>query len=256
MLILILCTVVLMIFGWRIATVSISKLPYPALLIVTMAGCAKNEQAIEQPSFTNVELKAITVDSLLLKVEADEILLTNSMYTPGNKTVPVKYFTPTHRFRVTDMYSNSPVLDTPIAYKPGINNSITFFQPAAGAKLVWIGPPVNEPLPPNGKIKISVVYTLANLPDRLKLVVRNSKSDALNNDFVAVDSFSLKKGDFSKYFTGGINKKAYIDVFTDDGLRQPVTTVDPAEFTQANPDYSIYSFGKATAGSATMTKLY
>lgn len=254
MLIIFICIVVLAILGCSAA--SILKLPYAALFIVTMAGCAKNEQAIEQPNFTNVELKAITVDSLMLKVEADENLLTNSMLTPGNKTVPVKYLNPAHRFRVTDMYSNTPMLDTVIDYKPGIINSITFFQQGTGGKLVWVGPPVNEPLAPAGKMKISVVYARPHLPNELKLVIENSKSGSLNTDYEPTDSFLLKKGEFSRYFTAWQNKKPHIKVFTADALRQPVTVVDAAEFTLSNPDFSIYYFENASPGSATMTKLY
>lgn len=205
-----------------------------------VAGCSKNEQAIEQWSFTSLELKAITLDVLRLQVVTDETTLTDSLITPGSKTLPVQYYNPSHRFLVTDLYSNMLLLDTVIDYKPGPNNSITFFQPVNGGKLVWVGPPVNEPLPPAGSIKISIVYAHAKLPDEVKVVVENSKNGG--TDYIPTDSFQLKKGAFSPYFIGGNIRKPKLSFYKTTGNKEKVATANSFSF--ANSDYSIFLFNE------------
>ena len=56
----------------------VSKLPFAVLLMFAMAACSKNEKAIEQSTFTSLQLKAITADVLMLQVKADENVLTDS----------------------------------------------------------------------------------------------------------------------------------------------------------------------------------
>ena len=111
---------------------NVSKLSFAVFLVFAMAACSKNEKAIEQPTFTSLQLKAITADALMLQVKADENVLTDSFYAPGNKAVPVTYINPTKRFRVTDLYSKTLLLDTLVNYKPGGVNALTFFQAVSG----------------------------------------------------------------------------------------------------------------------------
>jgi hypothetical protein len=212
------------------------------LLALTIAGCSKNEQAIEQWSFTSLQLKALTVDALMLSVTANETLLTDSLYTPGDKAIQVQYLNPTHRFKVTDLYSKTLLLDTMVEYKPGAVNSITFFQSLSGGKLVRIGPPASEPLPPAGKIKISIVFGNQELPDLAKVVVEDSETG--NSTYTATDSFVLKKGDFSPYFIGKMvsNRKPQLKIYTNDARRKLIAQVQPSSFNNTNADFSIYSF--------------
>jgi hypothetical protein len=226
---------------------NVPRLTFAVVLIMALAGCSKNETAIEQWSFTSLQIRAITIDALMLQVKADETLLTDSLYTPGTKAVQVQYFNPTQRFRVTDLYSNTLLLDTLIDYKPGAVNAITFYQSIAGGKLVRIGPPATEPLPPAGKIKISIVHGLQELPDPVKVVVEDSETGT--SVYSATDSFQLKRGDFSPYFTGKLinNRKPQLKLYTTDARRKLVAQVLPTSFNNTNSDFSIYSFNSIEA---------
>lgn len=233
-----------------------------ALLALTIAGCSKNEQAIEQWSFTSLQLKAITVDALMLSVTANETLLTDSLYTPGNKAIKVQYFDPMHRFKVTDLYNKTLLLDTMVEYKAGAANAITFYQSLSGGKLVRIGPPANEPLPPAGKIKISIAYNNQELPDQTKVVVEDSETGTAT--YIATDSFQLKKGEFSPYFIGNLlgNRKPQLKFYTTDASRKLIAKAQASSFATTNADFSIYSFngisGKDSDGiySLSCEKLY
>ena len=217
-----------------------SKLICAVWLVMVIAGCTKNEKAIEQYSFTSLQLKAITVDALMLQVKADENLLTDSFYTPGNKAVMVQYLNPTHRFRVTDLFSKTLLLDTLVDYKPGSINALTFFQTVSGGKLVRIGPPANEPLPTGGKIKISVIYSHEIMPDVAKVVVEDSETGGTL--YSATDSFLLKKGEFSPYFIGKMlgGKRPQLKLYTADASRKLIATMDRSTFNDPNSDFTIY----------------
>lgn len=220
---------------------NISKLSCAVLLVVAMAGCSKNEKAIEQANFTSLQLKAITADVLMLQVKVDENVLTDSFYTPGNKALPVTYFNPTKRFRVTDLFSKTLLLDTLVDYKPGAVNVVTFFQALSGGNLVRIGPPANEPIPTGGKIKISVVYGMAEMPDVTKVIVEDSNTGG--SVYSATDSFLLKKGEFSPYFIGKMinNRKPQLKFYTADASRKLVAKSEPSILYDLNADFTIYS---------------
>jgi hypothetical protein len=219
----------------------VSKLSLAVLLAFAMAGCSKNEKAIEQEIFTSLQLKAITADALMLQIKIDEDVLTDSFYTPGDKALPVQYFNPTHRFRITDLFSKTLLLDTLVEYKPGGVNVITFFQALSGGRLVRIGPPANEPVPTGGKIKISVVHGIEELPEVVKVVVEDS--DNGGSAYSATDSFFLKKGEFSPYFTGKMinNRKPQLKLYTTDASRKLVARLEPSIFNNTNADFTIYS---------------
>lgn len=238
---------------------AITKYGFPFLLILIIPGCSKNERAIEQPLFTNLELKAITVDPLLLHVTANETLLTDSLVTPdGVINVPVKYINPRHRFRVTDQFSNTMLADTSIAYQPGEKNTITFFQTAAGGKLVWVGPPVNEPAPPAGKKKISIVYALPEpvMPDEVKVIVSSPRDDNANV-YLPADSFVLKRGNFSPYFLSLAKNKAKLTLLKNIPARDTVANIDRTQFAQAIADFSIFYINNISARKdASLSKLY
>ncbi|THU39214.1 hypothetical protein FAM09_11915 [Niastella caeni] len=230
------------------------------LLFVYCIGCSKGEEAIEPLRFTTVGLNAVTVDSFRFAVTDNGTLLTDSLITPvGNRSMVVKYKETVRRYRVTDLYSNSLLLDTLINYKPGSLNAITFFQPTAGSKLVWVGPPANEPAPEAGKIKLSVVYaspfTTAKY-DEIKVVVENSQSGNSGTDYVAKDSFLLKRGEFSRFFTGGLDRKPRLRLYTTDASRAALATLNPASFSEANSDFSIFYININSTTSAALTKFY
>jgi hypothetical protein len=227
---------------------NVPKLSYAILLVLAISGCSKNEKAIEQSIFTSLQLKAITADALMLQVKADENVLTDSFYTPGNKAVPVTYFNPTKRFRVTDLFSKTLLLDTLVDYKPGAINTLTFFQAVSGGKLVRIGPPANEPLPTGGKIKISVVYGIEELPDIIKAVVEDSETGG--SVYSVTDSFLLKKGEFSPYFIGKMisNRKPQLKFYTADANRKLIAKSEPGILYDLNADFTIYSLKKDGIG--------
>ncbi|OQP56594.1 hypothetical protein A4R26_05395 [Niastella populi] len=211
-------------------------------------------------SYTTVALNAVTIDSLRLIVSDNGTVLTDTLYTPqGYQLLQVKYTEPRRRYRVTDMYSNSLLLDTVVSYKTVSLNAVTFFQPMAGGKLVWIGPPVNEPAPAEGKIKLSVVYAspfTTSAYDEIKVVVENSKTGNSANDYEATDSFYLKRGDFSPFFSGGGTRKPRLRLYANDGSDILLGTINPAALSEANADYSIYYISFNSATSASVTKLY
>lgn len=232
-----------------------------ALLFIYCLGCSKGEQAIEEDRFTTVGLNAVTIDSLRLLVTDNGTQLTDSLVTPvGSKSMMVKYKEANRRYRVTDLYSNTLLLDTLITYKTGALNAITFFQPVAGSKLVWIGPPVNEPAPAEGKIKLSIVYAspfTTAAYDEIKVVVDNSKSGQSGNDYVAVDSFHLKRGEFSRFFIGGSSRKPRLRLYAADGTGVALATLNPGSFSDANAEgFSIYYLNMYSATSAVATKLF
>lgn len=226
---------------------------YSALLTggLWVAGCSKNERPIEEARFTTLELKAFSVDTLQLKVLENETMLTDSLTAPdGVKSIAVQYYDAKHRLRLLDANANRLWLDTTIDYKPGFINALTFFQPSAGEKFVWIGPPVNEPLPPTDWLKISISYTHPALPEMVKVVVENSKTGGTL--YEATDSFELKKGEFSRYFLGRsrADRRPRMFLYTADGRRKQVAKVEEGSFpTTVNADYNIYLLRKHSSFS-------
>jgi hypothetical protein len=214
-----------------------------------VAGCSRNERSITEAMFTNLEVKTFSIDTLQLKVQANETILTDSLFAPdGSKVIPVQFFDPKQRIRFYDLYNNRVWLDTTIDYKPGFVNSLTFFQPAPGENFVWIGPPVNESLAPKDYLKMSVIYTDAALPDVVKIVISNK----ITTSYIPTDSFELRKGAFSRYFQARntSDKRPRIDVYTADGLRKLKAQADEQSFPSTiNPDYNIYLLRKNAAGT-------
>lgn len=204
-----------------------------------LTGCSKHEQAIDEARFTTLDIKTFSIDTLRLKVLENETLLTDSLPAPdGAKNIAVQYYDFTHRIRLSDAFSNRLLLDTTIDYKPGFTNTLTFFQPAADANFIWIGPPVNEPQPPAGNFKIAVSYTHAGLPELVKVVVKTKPAST----YLATDSFELKKGEFSKYFLtiNKADKRPRIEFYRTDGKKELLGQIDEFSYpVTMNPDYNI-----------------
>jgi len=221
------------------------------LLILFLAGaCSKKGEPVVQSKFTNLSLRAITVDPFTLKVVADEnTTLTASLAAPGGTSnITVEYYDPEHRFRVYNIFGNELLLDTIVRYKPGFVNGITFFQPAAGAKLLWIGPPPNEPLAKEGYLKLSIVYNLNPLPDSVRVVVENSITSGGQN-YAPTDSFTLKKGEFSRYFEGRSgDRKANVRFYSTTLPRRVLAEATSLHYS-ANPDFSVYLLGSTSNAS-------
>jgi hypothetical protein len=226
-------------------------------MVVVLNGCSKNEQPVEEPTFTNLRVNAFTVDALQLQVTANDAFLTDSLITPaGSKTIPVSYIDPAHRIRITDVNTTRLMADTLVNYGTGFIYSLTFFQPAAGARLLLMGPPANEPAPAAGKAKIAIVYTETlqyNIPSAIKVVVENKTG----LDYIATDSFLLTRGQFSKFFLGEKTIKPRLKIFTTGADRMPVAEADPGVFIQANGDFAIYNFEAISDDKkVSMIKLY
>jgi hypothetical protein len=225
---------------------------YTVLLLIVLyalQGCSKNEQPIDEPVFTGLRVKVLSVDSFLLKITADESVLANEIVAPAYDDVPfsVRYLNPRHRFRLFDYYRNTVVADTLITYKLGFINRITFYQAAAGAPMKLMGPPANETPAPAGYGKVSINYTLASLPDSLLVVVENSP----NNDgrYEPTDSFVLRKGQFSKFFQARTSaNKARANLYTTDPARKLMAQIFAFQFDNMNPDFTNYIFRVSISG--------
>lgn len=211
--------------------------------LIYLAGCSKNEHPVEEARYTTLELKTFSTDSLQLKVLENDETLTDSLFAPdGIKNVSVQYFDPKHRIRLADAFTDRIWLDTMIDYKSGFINSITFYQPAAGANFIWIGPPVNELLPSKDYAKMSIRYTHANLPDLLKVIVENNPK---GTHYEVTDSFELRKNEFSRYFLAynASTKKVKLKLLSTDSRRKTIAYAEEGNFSSAvSADYNIYLF--------------
>lgn len=220
---------------------------YSALItgVVYVAGCSKNERAIEEVRFTSLSFKTFSVDTTQLKVLQNETMLTDSLFTPdGADSIPIQYFDAKNRIRLYDMLTNRLWLDTTVDFKSGSYNHLTFFQPSEGENFIWIGPPLNETLPPAGYVKISIRYAHPKLPDWVKVVVENNTR---GTSYSPTDSFELQKNVFSRYFLGynTSTRKVRLKFYNIDGKRKTLAYVDPSDFSEAKgDDYNIYLFRK------------
>jgi hypothetical protein len=230
------------------------------LVTILPAGCSKNEEPVQEAEFSGLYLQAITTDQLRLKVMDGERELTNALMSPGNRlTVLSTYYDPKRRIKVYNFYGDALLLDTLITFK-GNPYVITFYQDRTGEALRWIGPPVNESLAGDGKLKVSIIYTAPLLPPSMRIVVENAVSET-SNVYAATDSFMLDKGTFSKYFIGRNlkNRKPRLQMFSTGPERKLVATVSADKFVETNPDFSIFLFDRASGGgvfSLDSKKLY
>ena len=219
-----------------------------------LTGCSRNEHSIVESRFTQLSFKTFSTDALQLKVLSNEATLTDSLFAPeGTKTINVEYNEPAHRIQLVEVLSGRVYLDTVINYKAGFTNSITFYQPSAGANFVWIAPPAGESLPPADYAKVSIRYTHAALPDSLKVVVVNPIEPKL--EYNNTDSFILKKDVFSRYFLAynKTTKKVKLELYSTDGKRKKLAYADVGNFADLlSADFNIYLFRKqgATAGDS------
>jgi hypothetical protein len=223
---------------------------FTVLLILFLAGaCSQKGELVVQAKFTTLSLRAITSDPFTLKIVADEnTILTESLAAPGGTSnVTVEYYDAEHRFQVYNIFGNGLLLDTVVRYKPGFVNGITFFQPTAGAKLLWVGPPQNEALAKEGYLKLSVIYNFSPLPDSLRVVVENSINGG--QAYTPTDSFTLKKGEFSRYFEGRSGeRKAHVKFYSATPPRSLLAEAADLHYS-ANPDFSVYLLGSASNAS-------
>lgn len=227
------------------------------LLAVYSAGCSKGAEAVEGTTFTLLTVNAITVDSMRLSVTENGQLLTDSLITPVDDLErTIKYKDPLRRYKVIDLYSNTVLFDSTIRYQKVFNNAVTFFQPVSGGKLVQVIPPANEALPPKDSIKISVVYSIPStdaIYDQVKVVVEQSKDGSAT--YMPKDSFLLKRGEFSPFYTGTKQRNPVFKFYTTDASRVQVSTTYSLQFTDASP-LSIYYLNLKSNTSAISVKLY
>jgi hypothetical protein len=228
-----------------------------ALLFMCCLGCSKSEEAISQERFTLLGLNAITVDSLRLSVTDNGHLLTDSLMTPEGKfETTVKYKEPSRSYKVIDMYSNTVLFDSTISYKKMFDNAVTFFQPVSGGNLILINPPANEQAPANDSFKLSVVYSApstAAVYDELKVVIETSITGG--PQYAASDSFLLKRGEFSRFFTGSKKRMPVLKLYSTDASRVQLGATNTGTFSQAG-DISIYYLSLRSSTSSGATKLY
>lgn len=221
------------------------------IIVYALPGCSKSGGPIEEVTFTELQVKVISVDNFLLKITTGNKVLTSQLSAPVFEGVKfsIDYFDKKQHVELFDYYRNTVVADTTYTFKPGYVNQLTFFQPSLGAALTLLGPPTNEPPAEKGYGKIAVSYTYAPLPDSLLVVVENS---SLNDGvYKATDSFVLKKGQFSKFFESRYTGfRARTKLFTTDASRQQVAEMQSDEFRDMNADYSNYIFRRSKSFGA------
>jgi hypothetical protein len=227
------------------------------MLLLVMAGCAKSLRTLDDVSFTTLEIRAHVHDAMGLKVTADDSILVKFFETPTINAAGVdfRYTKLVHRFRVYDVFTNQLKLDTLIALKARNKNVLTFFQPAPAGKLEWIGPPpVSEPLPHKDSAKMSIIYTLPDFPDVVKVVVENSVGNT--TVYKATDSFTIERGKFSRYFSckNSYTGRLQLKLYTANAQRTPVATVLREEFIGLSSDFYVYGF-RTTSGNGTVPTL-
>lgn len=215
------------------------------VLLPGLAGCSKSISTIEDPKIMSLDIFAKTIDALQLKVTAGEEVLTSSMVTPdGKESVTFLHTEPAYRFGVHDVFTHQTLLDTLISINTirRAGRRIVLLQTEPGGELVWVGPPpASETLPGIDSTKISIVYTLAALPDQVKVVVENSIGNT--NNYKAIDSFPLQKGEFSHYFTGSRSSKGKIQLrfYTPDSNHTLVATAIGV-FNRLDPQLYVFAF--------------
>lgn len=215
------------------------------VILPALAGCSKSTNTVEDPKVISMEIYAKTIDAMQLKVTVGEEVLTQSIVTPdGQAGVTFLHTKPEYRIGVHDVFTHEVLVDTLISVNTirAAGRKIVFLQSLPGGKMVWVGPPpASETLPGIDSTKMSVVYTLAALPDQVKVVVENSIDNT--SSYKAIDSFLLQKGEFSHYFTGSRSSKGKIQLklYTPDGNRTPVATVIGA-FGRLDPKLYVFAF--------------
>lgn len=222
-----------------------------------MAGCSKSLRTLEDDRFTNLSVSAQTVDVMGLRVTANDVVLTTLLETPqGSAASEFRYRERTQRISVYDVYANVLRADTVISLRRSATNAITFFQSTPGGKLVWVGPPpASEPLPHPDSAKISIIYTLPALPDIVKVVVENSIGNT--STYIAMDSFTLAKGVFSRHFS---SKTTYagrlqLKLYTTDANRTPIAAVLRDAFGTLSSDFYVFAFRETGGNSGNVPTL-
>ena len=232
---------------------------YCVLIVLPgLAGCSKSIKAMDDPKFMSLEIFAKAIDTLQLKVTAGDEVLTQSLVTPDGKASITFFHTePDYRFRVHNVFTHQALLDTLVSINSvrAMGRKIVLLQSAPGGDMVWVGPPpASETLPGIDSTKMSIVYTLAALPDQVKVVVENSIDNT--NNYKAIDSFLLRKGEFSRYFTGSRTSKGKIQLkfYTPDNSRTLVATATGV-FGRLDPKLYVFAFrtGNLSNGAYTLT---
>lgn len=219
------------------------------VLLPGLAGCSKSIRTIEDPRFMSLEIYAKTIDALQLKVTAGDEVLTQSLVGPdGKESITFFHTQPDYRLGVHDVFTHETLLDTLISINTirAAGRKIVLLQSKPGGDMAWVAPPpASEALPVYDSAKMSVVYTLPALPAQVKVVVENSIDNT--NNYKTIDSFLLRKGEFSHYFTGSRTSKGKIQLkfYTPDSGRTLVATAINA-FSRLEDKLYIFAFRTGT----------
>ncbi|NII26497.1 hypothetical protein HB364_15515 [Pseudoflavitalea sp. X16] len=236
-----------------------SILFYCVLIVLPgLAGCSKSIKTMDDPKFMSLSIYAKTIDALQLKVTAGDEILTQSIVTPdGQVSVTFLHTEPEYRFGVYDVFTHQAILDTLVSINTirAGGRKIVLLQSVPGGEMVWVGPPpASETLPTSDSTKMSIVYTLAALPDQVKVVVENSIGNT--NNYHATDSFLLQKGEFSHYFTGNRTSKGKLQLkfYTPDSNRTLVAAITN-DFNRLDDKLYVFAFrtGKLSNGVYSLT---
>lgn len=217
------------------------------LLLMTGQGCSKNETPIKESFQTDFNFLAISKDSVQLGIKIDDEIKVNDLIAPADnpKTVTLNYFNNEKKISVYDVSNNQVLFDSLFIVRASVV-SLSLYQKNSGEPFVVVMPPSNLTQPPTGYSRISVMYTLDELPDEVKIVAENNKQTG--TDYEPTDSFYLRKGEFSPYFLGkdGL-RKPRINIYTSDADRRLLAQADPGQFSELTAPFIIYAIRKYRA---------
>lgn len=218
------------------------------LLLAGLTGCDKNGTAVQESLETNLNFSALTVDTFRLAIKIDEEVVTNNFQVPYIPpptgiafTKHIRYYDRNKRVTIYNVADNVVLFDSLFTLDKASLN-ITLYQKTSGASFSYIAPPVNELLPSKDHGKISFNYTLAGLPDMVKVVVENS-TIAGGLTYAATDSFLLRKGDFSPFFLSRLgSKRANVYLYTPTADRKLLAIISANEISLGmNAGFTIYT---------------
>jgi hypothetical protein len=228
------------------AKVPIIQLAFIGLLL---SGCAKEGKPVEESRAVVLNFQAFTADAMRLGIKIDDEIMFNDFYTPSTAPRALRLYYYADRKKKITIYNtgeNRVLFDSVFTLETGTKN-ITLYQQESGAPFIYIAPPANETLPPNGYGKLSMNYTFSALPERVEAVVRNSIAGGPAYD--STDGFILNKGEFSRYFLGRTmaGRKPEVLLYSTDPGRKLLAKIEIGEYTYMNSTFTIYSIRSSSA---------
>lgn len=210
--------------------------------VLMFAGCADEGGAIDESRKITFQFLAVTVDSMQLGVKINNEIRTTDFFAPSSgKLINDDFFlfNSTKKLTVYNVDDNRVLIDTTLVIGRKSSVYTSFYQRSQGDALQYVFPHANEPFPPNGYGKISILYTHLQLPDSVNVVVENSLSGLRGDDYVPTDTIRLIKGDFSRFFLGrNSHRYPLLKIYTADNTWRQIGNTGFAS--NMNADFTMY----------------